>query len=204
MIRRVVPADQEALTNFFLSLAMPTRYLRFFGALSIGPAMIRILAGGDDGDAVIATGGGDIVGHGIATYRVGPGRTVLTEIGVVVADEWQGRGVGSALVRALIAAAQARGATILSMDVLPTNRRVLAMIGSHWPTASMDQSADSVVVKIRLQGKQAASRRVQRSGHELSGSLGTVSRSNWEHLHSALRSSRARSRVWSTQRSPCL
>jgi len=203
MIRRVVPADQEALTNFFVGLAMPTRYLRFFGALSIGPAMIRILAGGDNADAVIATGGGDIVGHGIATYRIGPGSTVLTEIGVVVADQWQGRGVGSALVRALIAAAQARGATVLTMDVLPTNRRVLAMIGSHWPAASMDQSADSVVVKIRLQGNQAAPRRPQRSGHEPSGSPGTIARSNWEYLHSALRSSRARSRVRSAQGSPC-
>jgi GNAT superfamily N-acetyltransferase len=202
-IRRVRPADPEALRNFFLGLSMPTRYLRFFGALSVGPAMLRILSGGDNADAVVATGDGAIIGHGIATYRVGRAETLMTEIGVVVADAWQGKGVGSALVRALMAAARARGASVLTMDVLPANRKVLAMVASHWPTASMDHCTDGVVVRVRLQGQQAGLRLAQRSGHELSGSFGTVGRSNQQREPSALRSPAARSLVHSAQRSPC-
>ena len=57
----------------------------------------------------------------------------MTDIGVVVADAWQGQGVGSALVRALVSRAQARGVTSLSMDVLPGNHRVLAMIAGTGP-----------------------------------------------------------------------
>ena len=69
---------------------------------------------------------------------------------MVVADAWQGRGVGAALMRALVGRAQARGVTGVSMDVLPSNRAVLAMITSHWAAARTGRSADSVTVQIQL------------------------------------------------------
>jgi GNAT superfamily N-acetyltransferase len=73
-----------------------------------------------------------------------------TDIGVVVADAWQRRGVGAALMRALVARAQARGVTSLAMDVLPGNRRVLAMILAHWPDAAVGQNPDSVDIRVPL------------------------------------------------------
>jgi len=149
-IRRANVADGDAIRTFFTGLSTGTRYLRFFAALTITPAMLRVLSGGDSADAVVATGQGVIVGHGIAADRVGPGGTTVTEIGVVVADAWQGHGVGSALVRALISAAEARGAAIVAMEVLPGNKRVLAMIARHWPAASIDRSADCVIIHVRL------------------------------------------------------
>jgi ribosomal protein S18 acetylase RimI-like enzyme len=149
-IRRAHLADREAIRTFFAGLSARTRYLRFFAALTMTPAMLRVLSGGDNADAVVATGQGVIIGHGIAADRVGPGGTTITEIGVVVADASQGRGVGSALVRALISAAQARGAAIVAMEVLPGNQRVLAMIASHWPAASIDRSADCVIIRAQL------------------------------------------------------
>jgi len=169
-IRRANVADVEAIRTFFTGLSAWTRYLRFFAAFTITPAMLRALSGGDTADAVIATGQGVIVGHGIAADRIGPGGTTITEIGVVVADAWQGRGVGSALVRALISAAQARGAAIVAMEVLPGNRRVLAMIASHWPAASIDRSADSVVVRAQLPRRQERQRQARWVGHGLTGS----------------------------------
>ena len=66
---------------------------------------------------------------------------------MVVAGEWQGRGVGSALPRILIGRAQARGAMVAVMDVLAENRRVLALIGSRWPDACYDRSADAVTIQ---------------------------------------------------------
>jgi GNAT superfamily N-acetyltransferase len=173
-IRRARPADREALRTFFTGLSARTRYLRFFAALTITPAILRVLSGGGSADAVVATGHGAIIGHGIAADRAGPDGTTITEIGVVVADGWQGQGVGSALVRGLIAAAQARGACIVAMDVLPGNERVLAMIASHWPAASVDHSADCLTVHARLPRRQHA--RV--AGQRPSGSPGIASRSN--------------------------
>src|SRR5262249_55485482 len=73
-----------------------------------------------------------------------------TDVGVVVADAWQSKGVGAALMRALIARAQARGVTTLAMDVLPGNRRVLAMILRHWPDAAVRHSPDRLHVPITL------------------------------------------------------
>ena len=68
----------------------------------------------------------------------------------MVADAWQGQGVGSALVRALLGRAQARGVTSLSMDVLPDNRQVLAMIAGHWAAARTRRDADCVTVQVAL------------------------------------------------------
>jgi GNAT superfamily N-acetyltransferase len=113
--------------------------------------MLRRLSGGTGSvEAVVASAGGGIVGHAMAADRAGSDGDLITEIGVVVADAWQGRGVGSALVRALLASAQARGITFLTMDVLPGNRRVLAMILSHWAEAGIDYASDCVTVRVRL------------------------------------------------------
>ena len=101
-------------------------------------------------DVVIAVRGGVIVGHAMAADRTDPRGTRVTDIGVVVADAWQGRGLGSALMRTLVTRAQARGVTLLEMDVLDGNRQVLDMIMSHWPAARIGHSSDSVSIRIRL------------------------------------------------------
>jgi hypothetical protein len=50
--------------------------------------------------------------------------------------------VGSALVRALITSAQARGVTSVAMDVLPGNHQVLAMIAGQRAAARTGHSRD--------------------------------------------------------------
>ena len=74
----------------------------------------------------------------------------VTDVGVVVADAWQRRGLGAALMRTLVTRAQARGVTALAMDVLPGNRVVLAMIIGHWPDAAIGRSPDSLDIRIPL------------------------------------------------------
>lgn len=135
--------DVDAIAAFVGGLSLRTRYLRFFTGAAPSSAVMRLLAGSGGADVLVAIcEGGLVVGHAIAVDTVGP--PVLADIGVVVADAWQGRGVGSALLRALIARARVRGATGLTMSVLPENRRVLAMIAGHWPTANLRVQPDSV------------------------------------------------------------
>jgi GNAT superfamily N-acetyltransferase len=131
---------------------MQTRYLRFFGgALPTSPAMLRVLAGERAcADVLVATRHGAIIGHAMAVDTAGPGGDTMAEIGVVVTDAWQGRGVGTGLVRALATRARARGATVLAMEVMAENRRVLAMIAGRWPGARHDRSAACVTVHARL------------------------------------------------------
>jgi len=156
-IRQTGPEDLPALGDFFAGLSAHTRYLRFFGPVTPGTAMLRTLSGAADNvDALVAVRGGVIVGHAMAVDRVephnpkGPRGTRVTDIGVVVHDAWQGRGVGAALMRALVTGAQARGVTILEMDVLDGNRQVLAMITGHWPAARVDHNSDGFAIRVRL------------------------------------------------------
>jgi GNAT superfamily N-acetyltransferase len=154
-IRQARPEeDLAALSDFFAGLSRHTRYLRFFGPVTPGPALQRTLAGcADTIDALVAVRGGVIVGHAMAVDRVDPkppGGTRVTDIGVVVDDAWQGRGVGAALMRAIVTGAQARGVSVLEMDVLDGNHRVLAMLTGHWPAARVDHTPDGLAIRVRL------------------------------------------------------
>ena len=151
-IRQADRADVGALRDFLTGLSAQTRYLRFFaGAMPTSPAMLQILAGGRPGaDALVATRNGAIIGHAMAVDTTGPCGDRTAEIGVVVADAWQGQGVGSGLMRTLVARAEARGATGLLMEVMAENRRMLNMIARRWPAARHDQSAAYVTVQARL------------------------------------------------------
>ena len=154
-IRRAQSSDLAALSDFFTGLSARTRSRRFFAPVTPTSAMLRYLSGdAANVDAVVAVARGGIVGHAMAADRAGSDGESISEIGVVVADAWQGLGVGSALVRALIAGAQARGVTSLTMDVLPGNRQVLAMILGHWAEAGVDYDADCVTVRVRFPGYQ--------------------------------------------------
>jgi GNAT superfamily N-acetyltransferase len=151
-IRRAGAADPAPLAEFFAGLSIRTRYLRFFAPLTPTSAMLRYLCGGGPGhaDALIAVRDGVIVGHAMAADRPGRQGEPTADIGVVVADACQGEGVGSALVRALISRAQARGVAVITMDVLPGNSQVFTMITSHWPRARTERTGDGIAVAVRL------------------------------------------------------
>ena len=151
-IRQVSPdQDLPALGDFFAGLSLNTRYLRFFGPVRPGAALLRTLAGCPGNvDALAAVRGSVIVGHAMAVDRADPPGTRVTDIGVVVDDAWQGRGVGAALMRAVVTGAQARGVAVLEMDVLDSNQRVLAMVTAHWPAARVERTPDGLAIRIRL------------------------------------------------------
>ena len=150
-IRPVHPEDLAPLGDFFAGLSAESRYLRFFAPVTPACGLLRLLSGSPANvDAIVAVADGVIVGHAMAADRAR-----ATDISVVVADAWQRRGVGAALMRVLILRAQARGVTSLAMDVLPGNRRVLAMILGHWPDAAIAHSPDSLDIGIPLPQDQS-------------------------------------------------
>jgi len=154
-IRPVCPADLAALSDFFAGLSVESRYLRFFAPVTPACGLLHLLSGGPANvDAIVAVADGVIVGHAMAADGPGdhgdPCGARVTDVGVVVADAWQRRGVGAALMRTVVTRAQARGVTALAMDVLPGNRVVLAMITGHWPDAAVGRSPDSLGIRIPL------------------------------------------------------
>lgn len=151
-IRQARSSDCDAIRDFLAGLSPRTRYLRFFtGAPSTTAATLRLLAGGSDNvDAVVATEAGTIIGHAMAADTTGRHGSRMAEIGVAVTDAWQGQGVGSALTRAVLDRARARGASTVAMDVLAGNQQVLTMIADHWPGARYDHSGGYVTIRALL------------------------------------------------------
>ena len=151
-IRPAGAADSEAIRSFIAGLSQRTKHRRFFAGVSPpGPALLRGLCGAGNGaDILVAARGGLIVGHAMAADGVAADGTRTVDVGLVVADGSQRRGVGSALMRTLLARARGRGASAIVMDVQPGNSDVLAMIARHWPSARYESTADSVAVRACL------------------------------------------------------
>jgi GNAT superfamily N-acetyltransferase len=179
-IRPPDPADLAALTGFFAALSTRTRVQRFFAPLRPTPALVRRACQASHGDVLLATHADVIIGHAMAADRAAAGAAdratgqgeSLTEIGVVVADAWQGQGVGSALIRTLVRRAQTRGVTSLTMDVLPGNQQVLAMIAGHWTAARTERSADCLTIQVGLPVQRSGPPGPRRAGQALVGYAG--------------------------------
>ncbi|MGA2287134.1 N-acetyltransferase family protein [Bradyrhizobium sp.] len=129
-LRFVEPDDAEALQRYFRSLSERSRYNRFLGAMSELPkTLLQQFSHVGEGDSfsVIAT----VMREGIETI-VGEARyafdsdTGSFEFGLSIDDNWQGQGIGSALLGNLQCRAAAFGANRLFGDTLRSNA---AMIG---------------------------------------------------------------------------
>jgi hypothetical protein len=114
------PADAEALRSFITGLSQRTQYRRFFaGVAPPGGPLLRALCGAGNGADILVAAcrcpacadrapGGPIVGHAMAVDSVGADGIPAVEVGLVVADGSQRRGVGSALMRTLRPGRRAR------------------------------------------------------------------------------------------------
>ena len=151
-VRAASAADCEAIKSFVTGLSLRARYLRFFTSASPPtPAVLRGLCGGGrTTDVLVATAGDAVIGHAMAADSTGPDGGRVTDIGLVVTDGWQHRGVGSDLFGRVVARAAARGVRGLEMDVLPENRPMLAMISRRWADASYEYGGGSVTVRVPL------------------------------------------------------
>ena len=149
-IREAGSADRAALRDFLAGLSARTRYYRFFaGSVPASPAMLGVL-GGTGADAIVAVRDGAIIGHAMAVDTPDPDGALVSDLGVVVADAWQGQGVGSRLIRTLASRARARGATSVTMDVLAENRPMLSMITGYWPAARQHRNGPYLTIRAPL------------------------------------------------------
>jgi GNAT superfamily N-acetyltransferase len=156
--RTVAADDRDAMVSFLTGLSLRTRFLRFFTPASPpSSAVVRgMCGGGRTTDALVAAHDQVIVGHAMAADSVTPEGCLATDIGVVVTDRWQNQGIGSQILDTLVARAKARGVTVLVMDVLPENKKMLGMISRRWAGAAYRFGGDSVSVRIYLPGAPGA------------------------------------------------
>ena len=69
------------------------------------------------------------------------------EFALVVADEWQNKGIGNKLMNCLFDAARAKGIKVMEGEVLATNRSMLELVHRLGFEASISQE-DSAIRRI--------------------------------------------------------
>jgi acetyl coenzyme A synthetase (ADP forming)-like protein len=128
-LRMEPPHDADEVARFFANLSDRSLYLRFHGAPSLKPERLQIFVDPDWAErgglaARIATGDEERM-IALASYaRLRDPRSA--EVAFAVADEHQGRGIGTRLLEQLAARAAEAGIERFVAEVLPENR---AMIG---------------------------------------------------------------------------
>ena len=125
-VRPVEPSDAAALQQMDAAQSERSRFLRFFGHR--GPLTPAELARFTDLDQVRHVGLGVFHGDQLLAYGCYDAVDDLTaEVAFYVADQQQGRGLGSLLLDHLAAAGRQRGFVRFVAEVLPQNHRMLAV-----------------------------------------------------------------------------
>jgi acetyltransferase len=134
VIRPIGPEDAEREQALIRSLSPQSRYFRFMSTLrELHPDMLYRFTHPDFRHELALVA---LPGDGTAARQIGVARfatdpdDATAEFAVVVADEWQNRGVGSRLLCELLRAARAVGLKQLWGDVLASNNRMLALMAS--------------------------------------------------------------------------
>jgi ribosomal protein S18 acetylase RimI-like enzyme len=133
LVRPIVPEDEPLLHEAVAAMSERTVYFRFFSPLKRMPdALAHRLAVVDYNDrfALVATtdkpGGKERI-LGVARYDRVAG-TDVAETAVAVVDEFQRRGLGSALMTILGKVAAAHGIKTFTLIVLPENQQMLGLL----------------------------------------------------------------------------
>jgi ribosomal protein S18 acetylase RimI-like enzyme len=132
-VRPIVPDDEPLLHEAVAAMSERTVYFRFFSPLKRMPdALAHRLAVVDYNDrfALVATthkpGGKERI-VGVARYDRVPG-TDVAETAVAVVDEFQRRGLGSALMTILGKVARDHAIKTFTLIVLPENQQMLGLL----------------------------------------------------------------------------
>ena len=134
-VRAIRPDDRERLVEHFERLSARSVYFRFFGAKRrLTDTELDLFTRVDlvERAALVATlrerGGEHIIGVG--RYAVVPGPRRSAEVAFAVADEHQGRGIGTILLEHLLRLARTNGITEFQADVLGENNRMLEVFAA--------------------------------------------------------------------------
>ena len=153
LITSAGPADADVIRDFVCGLSPRSQYYRFFASVCPpSTGLLRALCGATgSADILLVTDSrGVLIGHGMAADgRTADGR-LEANIGLVVGDDWQQRGLGTLLLSVLVSRAATRGVDALALDVLPENDRMRGIIRRRWPDAAMERTRDALIFRPRI------------------------------------------------------
>jgi RimJ/RimL family protein N-acetyltransferase len=137
-VRPIEPADAAGLSAFYAGLSRETLRRRFMSVRAPTEDVLRHFTDADAGGvvAVLNEAGpndGAIIGHG-SVQPFGDGEV---ELAFAVRDAFQGRGIGTRLMRAALDEARRLGARRVTASMLIDNVRMRRLLlGAGWPIVS--------------------------------------------------------------------
>jgi acetyl coenzyme A synthetase (ADP forming)-like protein len=142
-VRPIRPEDASDLASFFTNLSLESRVFRFFAAVANVDASVKRMVDVDYSSryGILAIGRTPlgIVGHAVYV-AIEPGKA---ELALAIADEYQGRGLGTILLGQLAEVASAAGIQILEAVVRPENHRMLQVLrDSGFPVKSFSEPGE--------------------------------------------------------------
>lgn len=130
LIRPIEAGDKDALLRGFEALSPESRYRRFLSPMGrLTPRLLRYLTEVDHHhhEALLAESPEEEP-VGVARYIRLHDDPSKAEVAVTVVDDWQGRGVGTELLRLLAARARAEGIETFTATCLAENRDVIEIL----------------------------------------------------------------------------
>ena len=134
VVRPIQPEDANLAQDFVQHLSAESRYYRFMNTIRELPPMQLARLTQIDYDReiafiAVAEEGGIMAEVGAARYASNPDGESC-EFAIVVADSWQGTGLGRRLMNLLIETARDRGYQYMTGDFLTENSRMLKFVAS--------------------------------------------------------------------------
>jgi acetyltransferase len=162
-IRPIRPEDAGIEQEFVRNLSDESRYFRFRDALrELSPRMLAQLTRVDYDRHLALIAVTEHAGRetqiGVARYVVDADRR-RCEFAIVVADDWQRKGLGSRLMEALMAAARAAGMREMYGEVLAGNRKMIEFAARLGFQARVDEGDPGVLRVEKTFGKTSSSSR---------------------------------------------
>jgi acyl-CoA hydrolase/GNAT superfamily N-acetyltransferase len=152
--RPMLPTDEPAFRELFYGLSADTLFKRFMSHMRRIPTrQIQNFVFVDHRDQVAIVGTVPEA-HGEAIVAVGryflDPKTNLAEAALLVADSWQGRGLGKFLLGYLATIARRAGIAGFTAEVLRQNRAMQAVIAKAGLQASSRVEDDVLAIEIRF------------------------------------------------------
>lgn len=148
-LRPITSDDKDRLREAFERLGEESRYRRFFSPMpALSPATLRYLTEIDhhDHEALVAQDASTGEGLGVARYVRGhdaaPGEA---EAAITIVDDWQGRGLGGVLLRALADRARDEGVTAFTALVQADNPRAIRALSALGETQRSWESGHTLL-----------------------------------------------------------
>jgi acetyltransferase len=152
VIRPIEPSDADAMRAGFERLSLESRYERFLSPMDhMSTAMVRYFTDVDhhDHEALVAFDPDDDA-RMIAVARYVREEDGAAEAAVTVADDWHGRGLGTAMLDALAERAREEGVDRFTAYVLARNEDMIDMLFGLGPAKVVDRQNGAVQIEAEL------------------------------------------------------